>query len=165
MLIAVRSFTTQYDGREVEVIAGVTRIDAAHDLADEFPDAWTPEPNPHANGRTLEGLLNRARERSTPRRSTPARPRLPLEAELRLRRERLAELEARERERPAAAADAAEDVFWRGVDALLESSDPVLARQRREDREGTKLMDELDALQARNSRAEVEELSSWLDPG
>jgi hypothetical protein len=44
----------------------------------------------------------------------------------------------------------------------LTATDPVRARQRREDAESERLLDSLDAMRADSRRATVQELSAWL---
>jgi hypothetical protein len=81
-----------------------------------------------------------------------------LERELQVRRDRLAELDRREGERPSRPAPDAAAMFWHGVDVLL-GNDQVA----RDDEAGKALLDDLAASRKRSLRAEITELSSWLD--
>jgi hypothetical protein len=153
MLIANRSFAVAYDGETIEIVAGRTAIAPEHELARRFPDAFDPEPAAERNGRAPK-----------PERA-PARSRLVLRDELRLRAARLEEISQEQREikrrvrgRLTGPEPGAADVFWRQVHKLLGHD-----RLDRQEAEAKALLDELEAGRARGLRVDVEELSAWLD--
>jgi hypothetical protein len=63
MLVVQRSFTARYDGAEVHVRAGMTRVVRDHELARAHPDAWVPAPKTSDRGRTK---LTPTRRRTQP---------------------------------------------------------------------------------------------------
>ena len=156
MLVATRTFMAIVDGREETITAGRDFAEPSCDVVRDYPDCWAP-----ATGRAVGS--SRAVERSAqPRRQLTAEQEQQLIREQgRIRRARLDELAARERERPAPATP--EDRFWQGVNSLLESVYPDIRRRREEDAAGMALIDELEAGGTRELRAEQESLASWVD--
>jgi hypothetical protein len=40
MMVATKDFSFVYDGERDEAIAGMTRVEAGHELVERFPDCW-----------------------------------------------------------------------------------------------------------------------------
>jgi hypothetical protein len=83
--------------------------------------------------------------------------RLPLDEELRVRRERLAELWAQDWDRPSRS-EGEVDKFWSNVERLLADR-----KELAEDAASMEAYDKLEELRARRIAAETESISDWLD--
>jgi hypothetical protein len=109
MLVAAESFTTRYDGEVVRLVAGRDRVGAEHEIARRHPGKFRP---------VLSAPGRASRSRSAPR---DDRPEMPLDEELRIRREWIEEIEARADRRRHRQHEAADPhaAFWRGVERML----------------------------------------------
>jgi hypothetical protein len=147
---AIRAFRAQLRDDIVDIAQGELVIDS-HEVVATFPQHFAPVPDERAAAPNVHASGRRVR----------SRPKHTAEQQCAIRAARLAELEERERQRSAP--PSAEDAFWRGVDELLASVYPEIRRQRAEDAEGMRLLDELETVEARRLRGEREDLSAWLD--
>jgi hypothetical protein len=152
MLVATRDFECEYDGKRIELKAGLDRVGGDHELAARFPENFRPVERGQHGQRGVEYRMVDGRALRHPART------MSLEDELRVRRTCLAEIERGERTRTAAATRDAEAAFWKGVDELLGT-----ARQEREDKRQIEILDALHATRARSLGAELEDLASWLE--
>src|SRR5688572_28486248 len=104
-MIARRTCAVDYDGQRITITAGQTRVVPDHELVRRFPSLWEPEPDE----RRIASSNGLAPVRSALGGDQPRRGMTAAE-QGRIRRARLDELAARERERPAPAD--AETSFW-----------------------------------------------------
>jgi hypothetical protein len=151
MLVATRTFTAIVDGREETITARRDFAEPSCDVVRDYPDCWAP-----ATGRAIGS--SRAVERSAQpgRQLTAEEEQQLIRQQGRIRRARLDELAARERERPQP--PDAETLFWKGVDRLLGFD--RLERQAEDDEQ---FLGRFDAAKASDIRTGVEGLSEWLD--
>jgi hypothetical protein len=167
MLVATKDFECEYDGKRVELKAGFDRVGGDHELAARFPQNFRPVERGQSGERSvvvhrmMDGASLRHPARTTQGANsrelpTPSeRLTMTLEQELRIRREALAELDRRERER--AAPDAAK-TSWEDVARLMGT-----AQQETQDKADMDLYDALDGARAESLEQERRGLARWLD--
>lgn len=110
MLIATESF--DLDGNEIR--AGITRCSPDAEAIQRYPEKFRDDPDGPPGAAAI-----RTEMRADDRHRRPAGDRLPLAEELRIRRERIAEIERDSREEFLTPDSRERAEFWRGVDRLL----------------------------------------------
>ena len=150
-----------------DVTRGRTRIASDHPLAVRFPDAFR-ESRDGPPSRSVEPRYSGTRAKVSEgggRRSasTPSRPRLPLEEEISVRKQRLAEINTPKR--VESESGRRQRVFWSGAQALLDSMMDPRDRERvwREAREDAEADEVVEAIAA-EARTQVDEACRyWPD--
>jgi hypothetical protein len=126
-----------------DVTRGLTRVASDHPLARRYPDAFVKAtdgpPSQSSEPREYSGCrahLSEGKRRSA---STPSRGRLPLEDEIKVRKQRLAEISPPKR--VESESGRRQRVFWSGAQTLLDS---MKSREER-DREWRELREDAEA--------------------